>query len=177
MMKVVVASGHLTDQPDRKSPRFPESAVVRVRRQIARALDEIGLARGDLLICGGARGADLLAAEEALRRGASVRLCLASVRSSFVAESVALAGTDWAERFDTVAKCSEMRVVPTPPDGTSVYEATNDWMISLALAEPADERHALLVWDGRQGDGAGGTGHFSERASSAGLPLVVIHPL
>ena len=176
-MKVVVASGHLTDRPDRASPRFPESAVPRVRRQIARALDEIGLARGDLLICGGARGADLLAAEEALRRGASVRLCLASPRASFVPESVALAGTDWSDRFDTVAKCSEIRVVPPPPEDTSVYEATNDWMLEQALAEPADERHALLVWDGRPGDGAGGTGHFSERASSAGLPLVVIHPL
>jgi hypothetical protein len=176
-MKVVVASGHLTDRPDRASPRFPESAVVRVRRQIARALDEIGLGRGDLLICGGARGADLLAAEEALRRGASVRLCLAGPRASFVPESVALAGTDWSERFDHVASCSDLRVVPAVPAGANVYEATNDWMITLALAEPADERHALLVWDGRQGDGAGGTGHFGERASSAGLPLTVIHPL
>src|ERR1051325_4835811 len=65
--KVLVASGHMTDAHDRvekgRGERFPERKSEAVRDMIAAQLDEWGAGRGDLAICGGARGADIIFAE------------------------------------------------------------------------------------------------------------------
>ncbi|MCU1361155.1 MAG: hypothetical protein JWN99_2444 [Ilumatobacteraceae bacterium] len=176
MPKVVVVSGHLTDEPGRPAPRFPEAAVPRVADEICRQLDAFGFGAHDVLICGGARGADLLAAEEALRRGASVRLCLAVDRDEFVETSVRMKGTDWVQRFETVASKSDVRAQPVPPDGQNVYEAANRWMIRQAEASQATDRRALIVWDGRDSNRRGGTADFAKRAADAGIHLVRIDP-
>jgi hypothetical protein len=147
-----------------------------VRRQVDRELDDIGFSAGDLLICGGARGADLLAAEEALRRGGHVRVILALPRDEFVIESVAVAGTDWVRPFNEVLAASEVVVQDRPPSDVNVFAAANDRMIAEAVAEQADERYAMLVWNGQVGDGPGGTAHFAERAVAARLRLIGIDP-
>jgi tetratricopeptide (TPR) repeat protein len=58
--KVVVFSGHMIDKPGRSEERFPPRKENAVRERIAKQLDVWTIGAGDLAICGGARGGDIL---------------------------------------------------------------------------------------------------------------------
>src|SRR3954470_9602661 len=97
--KVFVASGHMTDAPDRiergLGERFPERKASAVRERVATQLEAWGVGGGDLAICGGARGADIIFAELCAGLGAQVWIFLALPEDDFVKESVYSSGTDW----------------------------------------------------------------------------------
>jgi hypothetical protein len=156
----------MLDAPDRSSPRFPADQVLRVRREINAVMARWDLGPDTILICGGARGADILAAEAAYDRGATIRLCLALPPDEFRARSVAIAGTDWADRFDSLMRISEVSVLDEHPraDGRGdVFALTNDWILQSAR-DLYDERvHAIVVWNGKGGDGPGGTADFVKK--------------
>ncbi|MEY2522357.1 MAG: hypothetical protein QOJ66_922 [Ilumatobacteraceae bacterium] len=175
-MQVVLASGHMTDGGDRSAARFPEASVGRVRKEIARQLRRWNVGSGDLVICGGARGADLIAAEEALVLGASTRLCLALPREEFLSRSVELAGTDWLQRFEAVEVRSDVRQLDVDAANSNVFAVANQWMIDQTLALDASGRYALIVWDGNEPDGVGGTADMASLAASNHLPMYTIDP-
>src|SRR5689334_15890935 len=91
---VVVVSGHLVDTPDRPQPRFPPEQVPRVAADVRAAMEKWNVGPGTTLVTGGARGADIIAAEAALARGARLRIVLARRPDEFIKGSVALPGTD-----------------------------------------------------------------------------------
>lgn len=166
---VVVASGHMTDAPDRPEPRFPDEEVDRVRHEVRDTLTAWGVGPETTVISGGARGADLIVAEEAQALGAHIVLCLAKPPEEFERESVDLPGTDWGERFTSMLRSAEVRVLPSdraPSDADQLYAATNDWMIDTARSLLGDGQagpNAIVVWNGQGGDGPGGTGHFVQQ--------------
>src|SRR4051812_32306973 len=155
--RVVVVSGHMVDTPDRPRPRFPPSEVPRVAAEVAAALDRWAVGPATTLVTGGARGADILAAEAALARGARLRLVLALPPDEFVAASVALPGSDWAERFGELLRVAEVEVVDGA--GEDVFALTNERILAVARALD-DHPCAIVVWDGERGDGPGGTEDF-----------------
>ena len=163
---VVVASGHMTDAPDRPDPRFPDEEVDRVRHEVRDTLRGWGVGPGTTVISGGARGADLIVAEEARALGAHVVLCLAKPPPEFERDSVDVPGTDWGAHFNSMLRTAEIRVLPSdraPMEGDQLYAATNDWMIDSArslLGDGQTAPNAIVVWNGQGGDGPGGTGHF-----------------
>lgn len=160
---VVVVAGHMVDTPDRSTTRFPADQVPRVRSEIDAIMARWDLGGGTTVICGGARGADILAAEAAHARGAKIRLCLALPRAEFRARSVALAGTDWADRFDSLMGTSQVSVLDAPPQGDGgrdVFALTNDWILQSARDLSDGPVHAIVVWNGERGDGPGGTADF-----------------
>lgn len=175
-MQVVLASGHMTDSAGRSDARFPETSVGRVRKEIARQLQRWDVGAGDVVVCGGARGTDLIAAEEGLALGASIRLCLALPRVEFLSRSVELAGTDWLERFESVESRSDVQQLDADPATTDIFAVANQWMIDQTLALDASSRHALIVWDGREPDGVGGTAHMASLAASHHVPMYTIDP-
>ncbi|GIJ57329.1 hypothetical protein [Virgisporangium aurantiacum] len=162
MHQVIVASGHLVDAPDRPVPRFPQERVPWVTGQIEAVFDEWQVGPSTTLICGGARGADIIAAEAALARGAHVVVCLALPPDRFVEQSVDLPGTDWAARFRRLLEVADVRELRDPPAGDEVFTRTNEWMVDLARSLHPEPR-AVLVWNGQAGDGVGGTAHMVHR--------------
>ncbi|HVF66330.1 MAG TPA: hypothetical protein VM914_01615 [Pyrinomonadaceae bacterium] len=187
--KVVVASGHMTDAHDRaakgRGERFPESKVGGVRERVARQLDEWGVGRGDLAVCGGARGADIIFAELCAGRGAQVWLFLALPEDEFTEKSVRSPGTEWERRFRDLRAHESVKTfllsesVGHPPEEESVFARTNLWMLEAAREEAGDPSnlYALLVWDERPtGDGLGGTSDFAARVTRLGGRLSVINP-
>ncbi len=175
--KVVIFSGHMTDLPGRKEPRFPESKSAAVGAAIARQLDEWGVGPGDLAIMGGARGGDLLFAEAAAERGAEVWLFLPLPEEEFLEESVRHPEADWEGRYRALAARANVRVFPpsgrlkSPPEGANVYALNNQLMIERAREEAGDPArlYAVLVWDERPaGDGPGGTADFADTIRRAG---------
>jgi hypothetical protein len=172
---VVVVSGHMVDTPDRPQPRFPPGQVPRVAGEVRAALEEWNIGPGTTLVTGGARGADIIAAEAARACGARLRFVLAHRPDDFVKGSVALPGTDWAERFYALLGKADVEIMDGP-DG-DVYVRTNDRIIAIARGID-DHPHAIIVWNGETGDGPGGTSDFVTRLgdTSDDDRLVVIDP-
>ena len=158
---VVIASGHMIDTPDRARPRFTPGEVPRVAAAIGDIFDDWGVDASTTLVCGGARGADILAAEAALDRGASVIVCLPLPLEEFIGASVELPDDrSWVDRLHAVLERSDVR----PPHdfgrragAEGVFTLNNSRMIELANAMASGAPHVLGVWDGRSGDGPGGT--------------------
>ncbi len=181
--KVVIGSGHMIDAPDRDKPRFPAFKAEVVRAVIARQLEQWDIGSNDLAICGGACGADILFAEECLRRGARLRLFLAQEMDTFVRDSVQHAGGDWVRRFHALSEKAELATLPVLPvqksNDLSIYARTNLWMIESAgrVAGDGGTLCALLVWDERPtGDGPGGTSDFEARVRELGARIMIINP-
>jgi len=181
--KIAICSGHMIDKPDRKAPRFPAAKAEAVRAEIAQRLAQWEIGSGDLAVCGGACGADILFAEECLKRGATIRLLLAQDVADFVRESVRHAGNDWVRRFHALREKGQVATQPErlgkAPNDVSIYARTNLWTINTARVEAADSAkiHALLVWDEKPtGDGLGGTSDFEERVRSLGSVVEIINP-
>ena len=179
--QVVVAAGHMVDVAGRSPPRFPASDEEAVTRAVGEALDRWGVSRGTLLVCGGARGADIIAAEQALARGAAAWLLVALPEEAFLATSVELPGSDWAERYRALRRRGQLvglepRGAPAAP-GEDVFERNNDWCLEVAGAQaPPGGLRVLAVWDRSGGDGRGGTADLVERARRAGATVEVIGP-
>src|SRR5438046_129727 len=89
----------MIDQPDRPVPRFPATAEATVAQAIREVFRSWGVGPGTLLVSGGARGADIMAAEQALLMGAEVWLLVALPDEEFVPGSVRLPGADWEDRY------------------------------------------------------------------------------
>jgi len=157
---VVVVSGHMVDKPGRWPERFPPRRIPWVAEKVRDQLERWDVGPGTTLVTGGARGADIIAAEAALDRGAALRLVLAREPDDFVSGSVALPATDWEERFRALLGRSDVEVVVGSDD--DVYARTNARIIERAR-EIAEHPHALIVWNGAEGDGPGGTSDFVAR--------------
>src|SRR3954468_24192706 len=110
--QVVVCSGHMIDASNRKEPRFPAAKAEAVRASIGSQLDEWKVNGRTLALCGGASGADTLFGEEALLRGASLRILLAQEKEAFIDESVAGAGEEWVQRFHRLIAKAQVYVLP-----------------------------------------------------------------
>jgi hypothetical protein len=134
--KVMLFSGHMIDAPDREKPRFPANKEAVAANAIAAALKELGAGVGDLCICGGACGGDLLFAEAALARGARLELYIPFEEATFLSKSVDFANRDWRSRFLAAKSHASLHVLPlehgaTPEDGDP-YEQNNLWMLEAA---------------------------------------------
>lgn len=180
--KVVICSGHMIDKPDRKAPRFPLGKAEAVRAKIAQQLEQWKVGPGDLAVCSGACGADILFGEESLRRGAQLRLLLAQEVDDFVRDSVRHAGNDWVRRFHALRGKAEVATQPErlgkEPNDVSIYARTNLWIINSARVEAADpgKIYALLVWDEKpRGDGPGGTSDFQQKVCDLGGQVEIIN--
>jgi hypothetical protein len=137
-----------------------------VTDRVREAFDDWQTGPGTTVISGGARGADLIAAEVAHSRGAKVVLCLAVPPDEFERRSVDLAGTDWGSRFRRLLGSVEVRQMSEEtgpaPAGDEVFARANEWMVDLARRlDP--HPCALIVWDGKSGDGPGGTSDLVRR--------------
>jgi hypothetical protein len=190
--KIAICSGHMIDKPDRPTPRFPREKEAVVRAEIAKQLEAWSIGPGDFAVCGGARGADVLFAEESLRRGTHVRLLLAKEIDDFVESSVRLEKSDWVQRFhallekcDVATQPERLGETPQPEQAANasqfldVYARTNLWIINTARveAESSGDIHALLVWDEQPtGDGPGGTSDFAARVGQLGGHIEIVNP-
>jgi hypothetical protein len=157
--------------------------VCAVRAEIAQQLEQWEIGAGDLAVCGGACGADILFAEECLRRGAQLRLLLAQETDDFVRDSVRHAGEDWVRRFHALCEKAEVAILSEQSDqqsdDISIYARTNLWIINSAQEEAADpgKIYALLVWDEKPtGDGPGGTSDFQQKVCHLGGQVAIINP-
>jgi hypothetical protein len=184
--KVLIATGHMIDTPDREEERFPPRKEGVVRDLIAATLREWNAGPGDLALCGGARGADMLFGELAAEMGAEVWLMLPLPENEFLEESVRLPGSNWEKRYFGLRSHKVVKTFLQPdrlkaaPKGVSIFARNNLWMVNSARVEVSDPKnlYALLVWDEkRAGDGPGGTADCATRIKSLGGHTAIINPM
>jgi hypothetical protein len=173
----VLFSGHMVDAPDRPSPRFPPERVPEVRRAIAEAIwlfDDADAEGISGLACGG----DLLFAEEWLKTGRPLHAYLPREEEDFLDESVRFAGEEWVDSFRHVT--ADPNLVLIGPDDEMLdlddpHTANNLRMLDAAVLRP-DTLFALFLWDGKGGDGPGGTEHLASAVVEEGGSVTVLRP-
>lgn len=188
---VIVFSGHMIDDPavrgpgKSKPPRFPPVKIEAAAARIRAALDELGAGAGDLGLCGGASGGDLLFAEACLERGMRLELRLARSEAAFLAESVTFADPEhrWERSFAQVKESPATMLLVMPeelgpaPEGVSVHDRCNRWILYTALSQGLRRTSFVTLWSGEPSDGPGGTQHMVELVRKlTGRQPVVIDP-
>ncbi len=170
---VVLFSGHMIDRPERETPRFPPALEDEVRRAIRAQLEPLGPV---IAYASAACGADLLFLETVLALGGVVHVVLPYEREEFVHDSVDFVpGSGWRNRFDAVLARSAQVLTVSPQrlsHGLLSYEYANQVLIGLARlhADQLDgEFLPLVVWDGKAGDGPGGTASVVAHCRELGL--------
>ena len=183
--KVVIATGHMIDAPGRPQERFPARKEAIVREKMAGKLAQWKVGAGDLAICGGARGADILFGELVADLGAELWLMLPVAEADFLDQSVRLPDSDWEDRYFALRSRSNVKTffqqerLKSPPKGTSVFARNNLWIVNTARVEVNDAKnlYALLVWDElTTGDGPGGTADCAVRLKRLGGKTSIVNP-
>jgi tetratricopeptide (TPR) repeat protein len=188
---VVVFSGHMIDDPKvrgegkEKPPRFPSAKIEAAAARIRAALDEVGAGAGDLGLCGGASGGDLLFAEACLERGMRIELRLARPENEFLAESVTFADPDrrWERSFMRVKENPGTKTLVMPeelgptPKGVSIHDRCNRWILYTALSQGLGRASFITLWNGEPGDGPGGTQNMVDHVRKlTGRQPIIIDP-
>jgi hypothetical protein len=186
---VVLFSGHMVDSPERTSaggqPRLPAGKVDAARLAIEQALDRIGAGEGDLGLCGGACGGDLLFAEAALARGMHLDVRIARRIPQFMEKSVTFADPEqrWAKSFEAATSHPLTSVLVMPdevgptPEGVNVYDRCNRWQIYSALSQDLNNVQFVTLWDGQPGKDGGTQETVNSIREVTGRKPIIIDPL
>jgi tetratricopeptide (TPR) repeat protein len=172
--QVLLFSGHMVDEPGRTPERFPTRKEPAVAARIAQALEELGAGTEDLALTQGACGGDLLFTEACQQRGVKVQWLQPFDEPHFILESVVRGGESWRARYleakarlhaseGRPAVRSAPEALGDPPRGRGkgyAYERCNLWLLFTALASGVDKVRFVCVWNGKGGDGPGGTAHM-----------------
>lgn len=174
---VLLFSGHRVDAPGRMPPRFGpalvDAAAAAIDAQVAQATRDAPRPADVLALTQGAAGGDLLFAESCLRRGLHLRLLLPMSAAEFIRGSVRASadGDAWQRRFEAVRAQLREPVLELPaalgplPAGADAFERCNQWLLDVAReaashSVPARPICLICLWDGSDGDGAGGVAHM-----------------
>lgn len=164
--QVFLFSGHMIDALNRPTPRFPANKEPIAAKAIADQLDKLGAGDGDLALCGGACGGDLLFAEACLERGLRLEVRLPFEEAEFLQQSVLFAGDEWRDRYYKVKSHPKTSVLLMPkelgplPRNSNAFARNNLWQLYTALAWDPDKVRFFCLWNQKGGDGAGGTEHM-----------------
>lgn len=172
-------AGHMIDQPDRKSERFPAYAEQAVQDRIHNALLNH---KPEVAISSAACGGDIIFAEEALALNIPVYIILPfEDREEFIELSVAIAGEKWVSRFlDVCTKAKEVLYVHPGGYKSDVdFEENQHAIIFFAMgyskATEIQMINLALFDNTKQPDGEGGTQSFMKLCKGLSLPYEVIN--
>jgi hypothetical protein len=178
----ILFTGHMIDKSDRKHPRFPAAKESAAKEHIRKAVLQIkDKSSGTLLgIAGGACGGDILFHEVCDELGIETEFLLALPPEEFINHSVSFAGHKWVDRFWNIYNKEKHGVLPgskellKKKDG-SLWQENNRWLLDTALKNGGENMTLIALWDGKGGDGPGGTEHMVNTAKEKGAVIMIIH--
>lgn len=177
MKHTILFTGHMIDAKDRKEPRFPANKENEAREAIKMELIEEGRKYKDHLIgiAGGASGGDILFHELCGKMNIPSEVYLALPEEDYKKASVSFAGKGWEARFDELTSKLPVKILSSETDNQdSIWERTNLWMLDEALKAGGENMTLIALWDGKGGDGEGGTEHMVRVAKDAGAKTKII---
>jgi hypothetical protein len=172
----IVFTGHRIDKPGRKEPRFPADKEQIAATEIGAAIDTLAAEHGGnvLGVSGAASGGDILFHEACIARGIPSLVYLALPPDEFAERSVNDAGEEWTRRYYALLEQCPVHVLPEGGDKTTLWVRNTLWILERGLANGGENMTLLALWDGKGGDGAGGTEDMVNRATERGAKVVRI---
>ena len=143
-------------------------------------------------ISGGASGGDILFHEVCLELEIPSEMYLAIPSKKYLTASVQGAGPQWVERFNQLVQNLECKILQNSTElprwlrdkkGYGIWQRSNLWMLFHALEQARDSEkgHSCLtliaLWNGKTGDGPGGTADMVKRAEAQGAKSVRLDTL
>ena len=104
-------------------------------------------------------------------------------REQFIVESVQFAGPSWVDRFNKLYSklprqvLSQTKELPKwlrKKEDYTIWERNNLWELNNALVNGGINMTLIALWDGKGGDGPGGTEHMVKEAKSKGAQVIEI---
>ncbi len=180
---VAVFSGHMIDQPGRPEPRFPQGIAARVKREIKQKLMDLNVRIG---FASGACGADILFHETLLELGGETHVVLPFNRDEFMKTTVGVGENAdfWKGKLRAILKKAKSVITVSRQQtdfGSVYYDYANIVLNGLSRNQAMHldtDLVALTVWNGKAGDGPGGTASmYGYWKDVMGLPNIqVINP-
>ncbi len=178
--RIVIFTGHMIDKKDRKSKRFPSEIEHDIYEKIAEELDSLDAAIG---YSSAACGSDILFLEALIKQCGEANILLPFKRDEFREESVDnINGEQWGYRYLWLLQNAQ-NVVEVSQNklgrGSISYQYTNLLLLGYACLRAKQlgaKLTGLAVWDGKEGDGYGGTASAVEQWRKLGLEHIVIDP-
>jgi class 3 adenylate cyclase len=175
---VIVFAGHMVDRPGRKYPRFPARLVPAVSQAIRDRLVKLD---GRVGYSSAACGSDILFLESVLQLKGETHVVLPYDREQFARHSVNIIdGADWGDRYTKVL-AGAAQVIQASTEkmewGSVSYDYANlvlHGLASVRTEELETDLVPLAVWDGKKGDGPGGTATVVKRWRELGLQVELI---
>lgn len=166
---IIHYTGHLISP----TGRFPEHEEARVGEQIQELLElyNVGVGYGSL-----AAGADILFAENLLKRGADLHVVLPFDRDDFLKVSVLRCGPHWATRFEyclNAARSVRMATDDAYLQDEQLFTYCSQIAMGLAILNARHMNAAVAqigVWDGRTHETLAGTEADLRQWNLTGLP-------
>ncbi len=163
--------------PEGQKGRFPAEEEERVRSELDASFEELGVGIGFGSL---AAGADILAAEALLARGAELNVVLPFPQEEFVRTSVVTAGGDWVERFEEcLAQAESVELATTGEylDDPVLFDycarvAMGDALLRAQFLQT--DAHQVAVWDGNEPAATAGTAVDVAHWSHTGAPSSII---
>ncbi len=178
--KVFLFSGHMIDAPGRGTARFPKEKEPIATDAILKQFTDLDAGPEDLAICSGACGGDLIFAEVALALKLRLEVHIPFEIPEFLQNSVSFAGNNWQDRFYQVKQNPNTALLIMSnelgqlPENTDPYERNNLWQLYSALSWGAEKVKFICLWDGKSGDGPGGTKHMHDSVKKRSGQVVVL---
>jgi len=186
LKRVLLFTGHRIDAPGRAEPRFPPDKIDVAKQKIAEAVTAEQKIAGGIAygISGGASGGDILFHQVCEEMNIPTRMFLAVPRKLYISSSVADAGPQWIEEFNRLMKSRQRRVLcdsmelprwlQDKPD-YNIWQRNNLWNLYNALAAAGGENVTLIaLWNGKSGDGPGGTADMVQKARERGAKIIIL---
>lgn len=182
--RLVLFTGHRIDAAGRENPRFPAAKEGVARNAIRAALEgEKNITHGSMLgVAGGANGGDLLFLELCGELNIPTQMMLALPEDQFVEQSVQADDVAWVHRFYTqLEKHPDTPVLSKTPElpkwlqfkkGYDIWQRNNLWLVAEALCRTPAHLTVIALWDGKTGDGPGGTEHMVALARERGARIL-----
>ncbi|MEM0979905.1 MAG: TRAFs-binding domain-containing protein [Cyanobacteria bacterium P01_H01_bin.58] len=173
--KVAVFCGHMVDTPGRPTPRFPPYLETAVYEAIRDRLERNNIRFG---YASAACGADILFLEAVLALKGEIHVVLPYDQQQFLQDSIAIVPNgNWRQRFDAVIEQATELIIASQHKVASenevFYEYSYRMLHGLAKVRSTQlntELMPLTVWNGKPGDGFGGTSsavHYWQQWSEA----------
>jgi hypothetical protein len=134
-------------------------------------------------ISGGASGGDIIFHEQCAALGIPTELLLALPHEAFCQASVADAGPDWVDRYRAFWQrlntrfLAETEKLPnwlaTRAD-YSIWQRNNRWILHSATSRAETDVTLIVLWDGKGGDGPGGTEDMVALGKRRGVKVVIL---
>ena len=184
--RVIVATGHRVDAPGRPSARFPNTreCIDKARAWLREVVEAEKTQTSGAVwgIAGAASGTDLLFHEVCGELGIRTKVVLPIPAPDYRRDSVADGGPDWVERFNRLVNSNPpvllndaaglpgwASAIPNYGD----YQRGNIFMIQSALRAPNADVTLLALWNGKAGDGPGGTADMIKLAKDEGAKICI----